>query len=181
MPRIRRIPSPQRRPIRCVRSLILLLAGTALTGCAGYNVGNQFLHRSDIRTVHVSMFESDSYRRFLGQRLTEAVVKQIELETPLTVTEPALANSFLQGRLVSEKKRVLGENFHDDPRDIQLEWRLEVTWVDRAGVPLMQRQLLRIDQDVNFIPEGGQSLSSAQQEVIQRLARSIVGQMEMPW
>ncbi|MEM7456814.1 MAG: LPS assembly lipoprotein LptE [Planctomycetota bacterium] len=150
-------------------------------GCAGYNVGNQFLHRSDIRTVHVGFFESESYRRFLGQRFTEAVTKQIELDTPLTITEPALADSFIQGRLVREQKRVLTENRGDEPRALQLDWQLEVTWVDRAGVPLMQRQLLKLDRDVDFVPEGGQSVSTAQQELINRMAREIVGQMEMPW
>lgn len=156
-------------------------AALSLVGCAGYNVGNQFLFRNDIRTVHVGVFESESYRKFLGQRLTEAVVKEIELSTPLTITEPALADSFIQGRLIRDEKRVLGENRSDEPRELQIDYRMEVVWVDRAGVPLMQRQLLRLDRDNAFVPEGGQSMSTAQQELIDRLAREIVGQMEMPW
>ena len=159
----------------------VLLPILFISGCAGYNVGNQFLHRSDIRTVHVSFFESNSFREFLGQRLTEAVVKQIQTDTPLTITEPTLADSFIQGRLIREQKKVLGENRADEPRNLQVDWRLQVTWVDRAGVPLMQRQILNIHHDVNFIPEGGQSMTTAQQEMINRLAREIVGQMEMPW
>ena len=153
----------------------------ASVGCAGYHIGNQYLHRNDIRTVHVGMFDSDSFRPFLGQRLTEAVVKEVELNTPFTISEPALADSFIQGRLVREEKRVNIENRSDEPRDIKLNWRLEVTWVDRAGTPLMQRQLLRVNQDEDFIPEGGQSRATAQQELINRIARQIVGQMEMPW
>ena len=39
----------------------LLVAGS---GCAGYHMGNQFLYRNDIRSVHVAIFETDSYRRF---------------------------------------------------------------------------------------------------------------------
>jgi hypothetical protein len=160
--------------------IVLAIFCLTLTGCAGYHVGNQYLFRSDIRTVHVAVFESDSYRRFLGQRLTEAVVKQIELSTPLTITEPQLAHSFLRGRIVRDSKTVVGENIHDEPRSLNVGWRVEVTWVDRAGVPLMQRQVLRVDRDATFIPEAGQSLSTAQQEVIERLARDIVGQMETP-
>jgi hypothetical protein len=167
--------------LACGSVLVVISLSLSLSGCAGYNVGNQFLHRSDIRTIHVEMFESESLRRFLGQRLTEAVVKQIELETPFTITEPALADSFIQGRLVKEKKRVLAENYYDDPRNLEVDWQLEVTWVDRAGVPLMQNPSLRINLDTNFIPEGGQSLSTAQQELIDRLARTIVGQLEMAW
>ncbi len=162
-------------------ALFAILMIASVNGCAGYNVGNQFLHRADIRTVHVGYFDTETYRRFLGQRLTEAVTKQIELNTPMTLTEPSLADSFIQGRLVREQKRVLNENRGDEPRALQLDWRLEVTWVDRAGVPLMQRQLLRIDRDVDFIPEGGQSMATAQQELINRIAREIVGQMETTW
>ncbi len=151
------------------------------SGCAGYHLGNQYLYRNDIRTVHVGMFESDSYRRFLGQQLTEAVTKQIELNTPLVITEPALANSFVQGRIIRDKKRAVTENFFDEPRTLQYGYVLEVTWVDRAGVPLMQRQMLRLDDSVEFIPEGGQSLSTAQQALVERMARQIVGEMETPW
>ena len=150
-------------------------------GCRGYNLGNQYLYRSDIRTVHVAMFESDSYRRFLGQRLTEAVVRQIQANTPLAIADPEIADSFIQGRIVRERKRSITEDKFDDPRNIQIAWRIEVTWVDRAGVPLMPLQSVTIDRDENFIPEGGQSMSTAQQQLIERIARDIVNQMEMPW
>ncbi|MFM7115222.1 MAG: LPS assembly lipoprotein LptE [Planctomycetota bacterium] len=162
---------------------LLLAAGLLLTGvgCAGYHMGNQFLYRNDIRSVHVAIFETDSYRRFLGQRLTEAVVKQIESQTPLTISDPRLADSFVQGRILRDTKRVLSETRDDDPRALQYGWQLEVTWVDRAGVPLMQRQVLRIDEDIDFIPEGGQSLATAELEMVERLARQIVGQMEIAW
>ena len=158
---------------------VTIIAGT--TGCSSYHLGNQYLFRSDIRTVHVAMFESDSFRRFLGQRMTEAVVKQIANNTPLTITEPCLANSFLTGRITRDRKTVVGENISDEPRSLDVDWRLEVNWVDRAGVPLMQRQSLRLDRGVTFIPEGGQSITTAQQQLIERLARDIVGQMELPW
>ena len=161
--------------------MAILTTLCVLPGCCGYHVGNQFLYRNDIRSVHVRIFESDSYRRFIGQRLSEAVVKQIELQTPLTITEPALAHSFVQGRIIRDSKQVLAENRFDEPRTLAYGWQLEVTWVDRAGVPLMQRQILRIDNDVSFIPEGGQSLSTAELEMVERLARQIVGQMEMAW
>jgi hypothetical protein len=159
----------------------VMVASVFISGCATYHIGNQYLYRSDIRTVHVPIFESDSYRRFLGQRLTEAVVKEIELSTPLVITEPQLAHSFLQGRIVSDIKTPRGETFNDDVRVVGTTWRVEVTWTDRAGVPLMQRQVLTINREAIFIPEGGQSLSTAQQAVIERLARDIVNQMEQPF
>lgn len=152
----------------------------ATTGCAGYHLGNQFLFRSDIRTVHVLPFKSDSYRKFLGKQLTEAVVKQIALGTPLTISNSSVADSFIQGRILRDTKSVTGENINDDARTLKVGWRVEVTWIDRAGVPLMQRKWIRINRDATFIPEGGQSMSTAQQKIIERIARDIVSQMETP-
>ena len=160
---------------------IFCLLAITFVGCAGYNLGNQYLFRNDIRTVHVPIFESDSNRRFLSQRLTEAVVKQVEQGTPLTITDPSISNSFLRGRLVLDAKSTVTENQFDDARAVRTAFRVEIDWVDRAGVPLMPRRSVTIDHSVDFIPEGGQSLATAQQEVIERIAREVVGQMEMPW
>ena len=57
-------------------SYVLVLSFlVTLTGCKAYQFGASTMYRFDIQTVHVAIFESNSYRRFLGQRLTEAVVK----------------------------------------------------------------------------------------------------------
>lgn len=160
---------------------LVLLTICCSLGCAGYHLGNQYLYRSDIRTVHVAIFESDSYRRFLGQRTTEAVIKEVELTTPLTITNPQIADSFIRGRIIRETKSVVGENRFDDARSLRAGWVVEVDWVDRAGTPLMQRQTVRISEDSVFIPEGGQSLSTAQQKIIERVARQTVSQMQNPW
>ena len=167
----------------CVLLLPVLVASVLVTsvGCAGYHLGNQYLYRSDIRTVHVAMFDSQSHRRFLGQRFTEAITKQIITSTPLTITEPAIANSVITGRLVRESKSVTGETVTDEARSLDVANRIEFTWVDRAGTPLMPRQTVRIDFDAELIPEGGQSLTTTQQENIDRIAREVVGQMETPW
>lgn len=161
--------------------LFVVLLLVQMMGCAGYHVGNQYLFRSDIRSVHVMMFESDSDRRFLGQRLTEAVVKAVELETPMTITDPQIADSFIRGRLVNEVKNVVGENINDEPRTLQVGFQVEIDWVDRAGVPLMQRQIVQISREAELIPEGGQSMATAQQEIIDRIARDVISQMQMPW
>lgn len=159
---------------------VMVLMSPAI-GCRGYHLGNQYLYRSDIRTVHVMMFESDSYRRFLGPRLTEAVVKEIEMSTPMTITDRHIADSFVRGRLVQDTKSVRGENQFDEPRTLQVGFLVEVDWVDRAGVPLMERQLVRIREDASFVPEGGQSMSTTQQNIIEMVARDIVSQMQSGW
>jgi hypothetical protein len=159
-----------------------------LPGCAGYQLGNRSLYRPDIRTVHVPMAVSDSYRRHLGEKLTEAVVKEIELKTPYKIVDSDSADSVLSLRLVSDGKRVLSENRFDEPRDIESDFFIQVSWLDRRGDLIMSHEdvpaaplLLNIGQQSNFVPEGGQSLATAHQEALQRLAEQVVGQMELAW
>ncbi len=167
---------------------MIFVALTLSGGCASYQVGQATLFRPDIRTVHVPVFESDSLRRNLGERLTEAVVKEIESRTPYKVVGSPDADSILSGRIETDAKRVVAENRYDDVRDIEADLTVEVRWINRRGEMLMQRSSIpmgplnmAIAKDAQFFPEAGQSLETAQQAVIQQLAREIVGQMEIWW
>lgn len=170
--------------LRVATSLLLI----ALAGCAGYRVGTRSLHAPDVSTVYVPMIESDSYRRDLGERLTEAVVKEIELTTPYKVVGTPDADSILSAHLVSDTRRTLEETAFDDPRVYETNVRAEVTWLNRRRQPICPPQtvalppeLVGIDQTATLIPEVGQSVVTAQQQAIQRLAQQIVATMEEPW
>lgn len=160
----------------------------ALAGCAGYQVGTGSLYAPDVATVYVPMIESESYRRDLGERLTEAVVKEIELKTPYKVVNTPNADSILSARLLSDTRRVLAENAFDNPRVSEAELRAEVTWLNRRRMPIVPAQviaappeLVSINQSSNLIPEVGQSVATSQQQAIERLAQQIVSTMEAPW
>jgi len=151
-------------------------------------MGSDSLYRPDIATVYVPVFGSESFRRNLGERLTEAVVKEIELKTPYKVVQGYNADSVLSGRIVSESKYAITENINDELRDIEVDMDIELSWRDRSGLPILQPQLIPLSrnvvelaQAVHFAPEPGQSLTTAQQELIQRLAEQIVSRMEVPW
>ncbi|MDB4756513.1 LPS assembly lipoprotein LptE [Mariniblastus sp.] len=159
--------------------LVPVIAGWI--GCASYQIGNRGMFRADVCTVHVPVFESDSFRIFIGERLTEAVVKEIESRTPFKVVQLANADSLLKGKIELEQKRVLIESTNDDARDLQVNLVVSVSWTDRYGRPLMSRQSITVNELTTFAPEGGQSLATAQKEVIGKIARDIVSQMEMPW
>ena len=170
-----------------MRTAIFLFALQCL-GCAGYRVGNDQLYAPQYRTVHVPMFESDSYRRFLGERLTEAVIREIELKSPLKVVSADLADTVLQGRIIQEVKGVSAENANDEPRDIAAHLQVRVVWTDRQGAVINKPLELpanldafSVRQSENFVPEAGQSLAVAHQRAIQRLAKEIVAQMEAAW
>ncbi len=162
-------------------ALIAGLLTSLSTGCARYQFGTSTLHAPNISSVHIDMFENDTYRRGLGPWLTEAIVKEVELRTPFRIADSSSADSFLRGRLVSDRKNVIVESPNDDARDINYASRIEITWTDRTGTPLTQSRVFTITEDANLIPEAGQSLTTAQQELIQRLARQVVNQMEVAW
>ena len=168
--------------------LLALFSTLSLAGCATYQVGSRSLYAPDISTVYVPMFESDSFRPGLGERLTEAVVKEIDLKTPFKVVRLNNADSILTGKIVQETKRVKVENFTDDTRELDIAFLVEVTWLNRRREPILQpgrvqvpAELLEIGQSAPLIPEAGQSLAVSQQQAINRLAEQIVATMEEPW
>jgi hypothetical protein len=65
---------------------------------------------------------------------------------------------------------------------------VKVAWTDRQGrllrnspaVPL-PAELVNVQGTGNLVPEVGQSVETAQQEAIQRIATQIVSLMEKPW
>ena len=170
-----------------ISAWLLVAVVGSLAGCSAYQVGAQTLYRPDIQTVHVPIFESSSYRRALGEQLTEAVIKEIELKTTYKVVCAADADSKLSGRILSETKRVLAEDANDVPRDIATNLGVQIRWESRQGDLLRQSvtlplpPTLQISESANLIAEGGQSLATAQQGAISQLAEQIVGQMEHPW
>jgi len=169
-------------------ALVCLVFLSGFVGCAGYQVGTSSLYSPHVRTVYVPMFRSDSYRRNLGERLTEAVMKEIEAKTPYKVVSTPDADSTLTGRITKETKRMVVENRYGDPREIDADLQVQVAWIDRRGSPIRESQSIPLSQDLVAVganaplfPELGQSVATAQQQAIQRLAEQIVGMMEAPW
>jgi hypothetical protein len=42
-------------------------------------------------------------------------------------------------------------------------------------------RIIQITEDVSFVPEAGQSITTAQQQMVRNVAQQIVNQMEAPW
>jgi hypothetical protein len=136
----------------------------------------------------VPVFQSNSFRRNLGERLTEAVVKEIERRSIYKVVNQGEADSVLSGRIVADTKRVLVPDLSGDARELQVGMRVQVSWVDRRGrmlrdcptIPL-PAELVDVSGTGDVVPEVGQSVAVAQQQAIVRMARQIVDLMEKPW
>ncbi|MDP1564487.1 MAG: LPS assembly lipoprotein LptE [Pirellulaceae bacterium] len=152
-----------------------------MTGCSQYRFGNCTLYTPNVSSVHVQMFENDTFRRGLGPWLTEAVVKEVQLRTPYRIADARSADSFLRAQWVADRKTILVENANDEGRDLGYTGQVEVTWTDRYGNPLTAGRVIKITEDVSFVPEVGQSVTTAQQELVRKLAQQIVNQMEAGW
>jgi hypothetical protein len=169
--------------------LLLLLTLVSNSGCANYRMGARSIYAPDVQTVYVPMIQSNSYRQFLGEWLTEAVVKRIEQVTPYKVVpRPEEADSVLTVRINSDMKQVLMESFTDEPRELSFTMQVSADWVNRNGQQLGQPvnvplppTLNPIDQSANVYPELGQSVSSGEMRDVQQLAVQIVSMMEAPW
>jgi hypothetical protein len=180
----------RRRPDGLVRRLLLclLLALIGAPGCTNYRMGARSIYAPDIQTVYVPMVQSNSYRRYLGEWLTEAIVKRIEQVTPFKVVNSPDADSELTVRIITDTKQALMESFTDEPREQQFTLQISANWVNRNGEQLGQPvnvplppTLNPIDQSSNLFPELGQSTTSAEQQDVERLAVQVVSMMEAPW
>ena len=152
-------------------------------GCAGYRLGNN--------TLYAPKIQSDSFRTTpnidIGERLTEAVCKEIEKRTPFKVVGDPAADSVLTARIVADTKRMVVESPTDQSRMVEMNFQVLVTWADRGGAVLasggvpLPAASVDVGQASMLVPEYGRSVASTQQEMIIKMAQQIVGLMEEPW
>lgn len=165
--------------------LIVLLISPVMSGC-GYMIGGEF--PQEIRSIHVPTFTSNTFRRDVNLELTEYVQREIQSRTHFRLAKEGNADSQLTGRVIEIRKDVLGETAEDDPRQLQLSVAVEVLWEDLNTGRVLARQQLPIDRQTtqmiatgDFAPEVGQSLATAKQNALQKLAAQIVDSMETSW
>jgi hypothetical protein len=169
-----------------------VIAVLAASGCAGYRFGNNTLYAPNVRTIYVPMVQSDSFRTTpavdIGERLTEALCKEIEKRTPFKIVgSEDGADSVLTARIVADTKRIVVESPTDQSRNVELNYQALVTWADRGGTVIasgevpMPAATVDVGQSAALVPEYGRSVVSTQQEAIVKMAQQIVGLMEEPW
>jgi hypothetical protein len=169
-----------------------VIALLAASGCAGYRFGNNTLYAPNVRTIYVPMVQSDSFRTTpavdIGERLTEALCKEIEKRTPFKIVgSEDGADSVLTARIVADTKRMVVESPTDQSRNVELNYQALVTWADRGGTVIasgevpMPAATVDVGQSAALVPEYGRSVVSTQQEAIVKMAQQIVGLMEEPW
>jgi hypothetical protein len=146
----------------------------AIVGC-GYR--NDTLFRDGIETVCVEVFESKEFRRDLEFRLTEAVVKRINMDTPYRLASKEKADTILTGEVLEEQQAAFAPDYETrQPRDKQLVLSVRILWKDlRTGRVLVDVPVQL--EAADYLPPAGESEAYAQDRAIDRLAAAIVRRM----
>jgi hypothetical protein len=158
------------------------LAAVALgsSGC-GYSVRAPY--DLSVRTVHVPVFRSLSFRRDVQLQLTELVIKEIERRTPYKVVGTREeADTIIDGTVNFADKNLIVESPFNLPRQLTSMMNVSVNWTHN---PPTKEELDRgptiIAETFNFIPEVGETAETAFYRTNQVLAKQIVDMMEKPW
>jgi len=156
---------------------ISLLA--ALNGGCGYSSRRPF--STDIQTVHVEMMQSKEFRRELEFRLTESLVKRIEMDTPYRVAPRKTADALLTGEILNVDNRTFGNDLKQDlPREIGstvvIRFRLQDL---RTGDLIVDRP--RNVYQTSYIPPVGETFTDAMTRAMDGLAEQMVESMESAW
>ncbi len=162
-------------------SVMLLAAGCDGDPTLGYTTDT--MYRTGIDSVCVPMFlrSKDVYRRGEEYRLTEAVIKQIQLDTPYRIADRDRADTLLEGELVSITQATLATN-RDTGNAIEKEIivRVAFTWTDLDTGEVLA-EVPGLDVSMTYVPDLNEDFFQGIQDVYERAARRIVEHMETPW
>jgi hypothetical protein len=157
------------------RLSIVAIGALALSGC-GYS--SKPLYNRSVTSVAVPVWANRTYRREWELRLTEAIDKDIEAQTPFKVAPVDQADTTLTGEIVSIDEAVLTRRYGlNIPRETELVIVVDFTWKDnRSGRILVQRK--QFNRAATEIPQLGQRVEDAEQEAVELLAQAVVDQMQ---
>jgi hypothetical protein len=161
------------------RFAAITVAVVMWTGGCGYSSSRPF--PADVNTVHVEMFQSQVFRHDLEFRLTEAVAKRIEMDTPYRLASRDRADTVLSGELIEIKQGTLGNDFRTDlPRQNASTFVVSYRWQDlRNGKNLVEKE--RFPHTTTYIRPVGETFFDAAVRGLDGLAERIVNSMESPW
>jgi len=176
--------------IEVLATLTVAAVAATLSGCTnadptrGYTQASQY--RQGIKTVAVPIWRrgAGEFRRDLEIRLTQALVRRIEAETPYKVVDNARnPDTVLTGTLRSVRQQVLSfDPRTGTAREIQVLMTVDFTWTDlRTGEILVRKKNFRAAAE--YIPPApySEDFFAGSEDVLNKLARRIVEQLAEPW
>ena len=166
--------------IRAVRAALSVVMIGVLVGC-GYS--NAQLFPDDVHTVAVKILNNKTFYRGVEFDLTEAIVKQIQLEAPYKVVASDRAETLIEGTIVSIQQNQLSRRRRGGvPQELEMQIVVDFRWKDlRTGELLRERKgFSRIGRYIPTAPVR-ESLEVAQHEAVGRLAQGVVSVMQADW
>ncbi|MCD6364776.1 MAG: hypothetical protein J7M14_02760 [Planctomycetes bacterium] len=139
-------------------------------------------YRKGVRTVavHILSRSKHIYRLNLEMRLTEAIVKRIELDTPYKVVDQSRADTLLTGTIKTLSQRVM--SFSGSARELEMVVAVEMNWQDlRTGKPIIARKVVRAAGLYIRQAPLSEDFFQGSEEALNRLAIQVVEQMEADW
>ncbi len=161
--------------------LVVAFAGCNGDPMLGYSLDT--MYRDDVSSVYVPMFirGSDVYRQGEEYRLTEAVIKQIQADTPYRISDRDRADTLLTGELVSITRTVLATNRDTgNPIEQEIIVRVAFTWTNLDTGEVLA-DVRGLDVAMTYAPDLNEDFFQGSQDVYERAARRIVEYMETPW
>ena len=168
--------------VYCIAIMIgatALLCGCGQGGLSGYQ--NTWLHPEDISSVYVEMFDAGGFRRGYEFKLTEAVCKRLEAQTPYKiVSDRALADSILSGTVTTGSGVIAGDRYTGQALEREAFVRVRVTWKNlKTGELMLDNET--VYGAASYSEQLGQTFDYSANAAIDKAAHRVVEQMERPW
>jgi len=173
-------------------SLLIAAAALAVTGCTidpdgdpntAYTMESPY--RKDIKSIAVPIWRrgKEEYRRDIEIRLTEAIVKRIEADTPYKVTDKRSADTELTGTLRRVEQRVL--SYHTgsgSAREIQMRMVVDFTCTDlRTGQEILDKKKFTATGEYILPAPFNEDFFQGSEAAVNKAAERIVEQLYAKW
>lgn len=170
------------RRVACViLACALALAGCASDPASGYSFRSTY--PKSVRTVAVPVFDNQTFQKGLEVELTDAIIKEIQRQTPMVVVQGGGAQSTLTGVIRTADLRALTISGRTGlTQEMGLQVSIDFDWRDASsGQYLASTKNLQALEPFVATRTTGQRLETGTSQVAQELARRVVAQMRGSW
>lgn len=150
---------------------VCVLVWVLATGC-GYRAGGLY----EVDELSIPIFDNQTERRLHEFELTRAVVREASQRG---IRVGPNANYELRGRIVDIDQPVVVPGARDQVVAGAFSMKVEVWIIDRRNGKELIREV--VGQSATFDETRSRTVSDAQQEVLDRLAKIIISKIERNW
>jgi hypothetical protein len=150
----------------------------ALTCGCGYSTRS--LISRDISSIHIPIFENNTFRRGIEFDLTKAVKNEVMSKTNLRIASKDYADTILHGSVEDFTESIITHGFRDSVVEARMALLVEIKLIDRRTDRVLVHEK-GISQTTEYIVRRGETLESAIEEGVVGLAETIVNLLAEKW